>query len=247
MPDGNRTDMSGGGQESSPQEKRERVQLFLAKYHGFTTAVVDDTIIPTRLAGSIGAAHPGISVAHGRVQDSLNSGQYDQTLAESSLAGAQFDPKERGYLHNMNRYYAAKRNYPTNTDERAKWAARALRWGNIIVGSIASELDKVKGVEFIKEGGEVLLNAVEEFIARADSDEESIPPPSAASPPANPDDDDLQQTPGESFDVEEAEYEAPPAEEAATEYAVDQPTSPAARRGGRTQPRAGRSRKSKDQ
>jgi hypothetical protein len=189
MPDGNRTHGSDDGPERSPLQERERVQLFLAKYHGLTTAVVEDNIVPTRLAGSIGAAHPGISLAHGRVQDSLNSGDHDEALATSSLAGAQFDQKELGYLHNLNRYYTARRNDPANLDERAGWAARALRWGNIVVGSVSSELDKVKGVEFIKEGGEVLLNAVEEFIAHKDSEDESIRPPSvAAGPPANPED-----------------------------------------------------------
>jgi hypothetical protein len=228
MPDGNRTDRPDGGPESSPREKRERVQLFLAKYHGFTTAVVDDDIVPTRLAGSIRAAHPGISVAHGQVQDALNSGQYDQTLADSSLADAQLDPKERGYLHNMNRYYAAKRNHPTDSDERAVWAARALRWGNIIVGSLSSELDKVKGVEFIKEGGEVLVNAVEEYIMRAYSDDEDRRPPSAAAPPAEPDDDYGEQAAVET-----------------SEYAKDQPKPPAARRGRQTQPRGGGGRKTR--
>ena len=226
MPDANRADRSDGGPESSPREKRERVQLFLAKFHGLTTAVVDDDIVPTRLAGSIRAAHPGISVAHGQVQDALNSGRYDQALADSSLADAQLDPKERGYLHNMNRYYTAKRNHPTDTDERAAWAARALRWGSIIVGSLSSELDKVKGVEFIKEGAEVLVNAVEEYLARADSDDDDFTPPSAAGPPAEPDDEDGRQAPV-----------------ASSGPAAVQPGSTAARRARQTQPRSQRRRK----
>jgi hypothetical protein len=192
------TPMAVNSSERSPQEKRERVQLFLARYHGLTSSIVEDSIIPSRLAESIDGAHPGISLAHGYVQDSLNTGDHDERLATSSLAGAQFDPKERGYLYNMNRYYAAKKNDPADTERRAKWAARALRWANVIVGSISSELDKVKGIEFIKEGGEVLLNAVEEFIASEDVNDEDVSPPREPPPPSAEADDEGVQIPAES-------------------------------------------------
>src|SRR5215204_1426549 len=127
MADGNPTPTPGNASEPSPEQKRERVQLLLAKHHGFTSSIMEDSIIPTRLAGSIGEFRPGLAMAYGRAQDSLNTRQHDEGLANSSLAGAQFDPKERGFLYNMNRYYSAKHNRPNDVDARAKWAARGLR------------------------------------------------------------------------------------------------------------------------
>ena len=48
---------------------------------------------------------------------------------------------------------------------------RGVKWGNIIVGSLSKELDKFKGIEVIKEFGEVVVTTLEQIIDKEEHKE----------------------------------------------------------------------------
>src|SRR5262245_11695254 len=85
---------------STPGERdRRELQSVLAQIHGLLHAVMensekwcDDTI----LRDSFPNAYADASVAFGRVNAELNTGNHDQELAGAGLAGASFEPKKRG-------------------------------------------------------------------------------------------------------------------------------------------------------
>ena len=76
--------------------------------------------------------------------------------------------KKRGFRFNLRRSYRALRQQ--NVEGAVKHGLRAVRWGNIIIGSLSKE-SKLGFVEVIKEFGEVaetLLDHVLEGVEDAD-------------------------------------------------------------------------------
>jgi hypothetical protein len=98
-----------------------------------------------------------MSGAVGEVHAELNSGRHDNELIKYGLAGEQLEPKKRGFRWNLRRLVQFEGAL------RRPYLIRALKWGNIILGSLSKELEKsVPGIEVVKEFGEVLLTAIEQ-------------------------------------------------------------------------------------
>jgi hypothetical protein len=160
--------------EPSPEDQRHELQGVLGEYHGLLTTIVVLLRGPgpdadmTVLLADIQNAFPGVSVSFGQIQGELNSGRQDQRLEAAALTAEQFSPKKRGFRYNCTRFYNASTNItamPTNPDsiQAVKHAMRGVKWGNIIIGSLAKELGKFKGAEVIKEFGEVVVTTLEQI------------------------------------------------------------------------------------
>jgi hypothetical protein len=149
------------------EAQRHELQGLLGEYHGLLTTVIQR--LPEEgelreLYADIRNAFPGVSFSFGQVQAQLNTGDHDERISDVALAAGQLEPKRRGFRFNCGRFYSAIKDVPNKFELRdVRHALRAVKWGNIIVGSLSIELDKYKGVEAIKEFGEVVVNVLEEF------------------------------------------------------------------------------------
>jgi len=158
----------------SPEDDRVELQAILAQYHGLLTTIVE-VIVPTlpadvqaEIRPQTEAAFSGVSVAFGELNAELNPGDHDEGLEAVALRGEQKELKKRGFWYNLRRFYRALRQ--ENVAGAAKHGVRAVKWGNIIIGSLSKELEKFRFVEVIKEFGEVaetLLDHVLEHAANA--------------------------------------------------------------------------------
>ena len=166
----------------TPEGQRYELQSFLGEYHGLLTSIVQrlheylqkGTI--ENLLADIDNAFPGVSVAFGEVQSELNTGRHDSGLQEVALTSEQLKPKLRGFRFNRRRFYASITNLPANLSSprwrtSAKHAMRAVKWGNIIVGSLSKELSKFRGAEVIKEFGEVMAVTLEQMVDDSEAEE----------------------------------------------------------------------------
>jgi hypothetical protein len=165
--------------EPSAEDQRHELQGLLGEYHGLLTTIVDrlrglaeDEEMAALLA-DIENAFPGVSMSFGQVQGKLNTGRHDEGLGEVGLTAEQLKPKKRGFRFNCGRFYRAITNLPetfTSPQGRsdliraAKHAMRGVKWANIIIGSLSKELGKFKGVEVIREFGEVVVTTLEQII-----------------------------------------------------------------------------------
>jgi hypothetical protein len=168
---------SRDGDRLPPEDERRRLQTILAEYHGLL-AFIAHQIIPNlradaarALAEQITRAYPGASAALGQVQHELNTGEHDEGIANVGLAAPEVDAKERGFRFHLRRLYSALKQTPTDAVRQAKHAARAIKWGNIILGSLGEEITKIRGMEVIREFGEVVAQLLEDGLAPRDEDD----------------------------------------------------------------------------
>jgi hypothetical protein len=162
------------GDERGPELGRYELQSVLGQIHGLVDTAIQHPWYPDELAEPIRAGYPGISQAFGRVQAELNTGEHDEDLLARGLAGEQMEPKKLGFRAALRRFLTTLRqtvqegsaNYLTDLVAPARELGDALQWASVIVGSLAAELNKVRGVEIIKEGIEVIQVAVAQWVAR---------------------------------------------------------------------------------
>lgn len=170
--------------EPSAEDQRHELQGVLGEYHGLLTTIVDrlrglslDAEMTTLLA-DIDNAFPGVSVSFGQVQGELNTRRHDEGLEEAALTAEQFKPKKRGFRYNCRRFYNAIADLPGNITslqespnflQALKHAMRGVKWGNVIIGSLAKELGKFKGAEVIREFGEVVVTTLEQIVETGES------------------------------------------------------------------------------
>jgi hypothetical protein len=170
--------------EPSAEDQRYELQGVLGEYHGLLTTIVQELLpdVPYEemadLLSDIRSAFPEVSISFGEVQGELNTGSHDEGLEGVALNSEQFKPKKRGFRFNRNWFYRVMANHPKrNTDPQrkfnliraVKYAMRGVKWGNIIMGSLSKELGKFKGVEVIKEFGEVVVTTLEQIVETAES------------------------------------------------------------------------------
>lgn len=162
--------------------QRHELQGILGEYHGLLTTIVQELFQEvlntemTDLIVDIRSALPGASAAFGEVQGELNTGDHDEGIERVALSSEQLEPKKRGLRFNMRRFYkamAGRRESPRrfNLVKALKHAMHGVRWGNVIVGSLSKELSKLKGMEVIREFGEVVVTALEQMIDEEESKE----------------------------------------------------------------------------
>jgi hypothetical protein len=164
--------------EPSPEEQRQVLQGLLGEHHGLLTTVMYQCLSPSsgmlsssdpemrELLEHLRDAYPGVSIAFGQVQGELNTGNHDEGLDDVGLAKDQLGPKRKGFRYNLRRFYGGLRNIRTKPGfiQAAKHGLRAVKWGNIIVGSLSKELQKIRGMEAILEFGEVVVETLEQVI-----------------------------------------------------------------------------------
>lgn len=144
----------------SPEAERVELQAILAQYHGLLTTIVQDLVprlpsdVQAELRASVEAAFTGVSVSFGELNAELNPGAHDEGLGWVALRGEQKDLKKRGFRFNLKRFYRALG--LQNIEGAVRHGIRAVKWGNIIIGSLSKELEKLRFVEVIKEFGEVV-------------------------------------------------------------------------------------------
>jgi hypothetical protein len=174
----------------SPEEQRYILQGLLGEHHGLLNTVMNQLILPPsgtpsytdpemqELLEHLRDAYPGVSMAFGEVQGELNTGNHDEGLDGVGLAKDQLGPKRKGFRYNLRRFYGGLRNIGTKKGfiQAAKHGVRAVKWGNIIVGSLSRELHKIKGIEVILEFGEAVVETLDQVIevqeaAGADKDQ----------------------------------------------------------------------------
>jgi hypothetical protein len=169
---------SGTSAGPSPEEQRQVLQGLLGEHHGLLNTVMYQCLSPPsgtvssgdpemrELLEQLWDAYPGVSIAFGEVQGELNTGNHDEHLDGVGLAKDQLGPKRRGFRYNVRRFYGGLRNIRTKKGfiQAAKHGVRAVKWGNIIAGSLSKELRKIKGIEVILEFGEVVVQTLEQVI-----------------------------------------------------------------------------------
>ncbi len=162
----------------SPEAERHILQGLLGEHHGLLTSAMHGLLPPSpgglssadpemqELVEDLWNAFPGVSVAFGEVQGALNTGDHDEGLRAVGLTQDQLRPKRKGFRFNMRRYYRALRDISTRAGlvQAAKHAVRAVKWGNIIVGSLSNELQKIKGMDVILEFGQAIVETLEQVI-----------------------------------------------------------------------------------
>jgi hypothetical protein len=166
--------------EAAAEVQRQELQGILGEYHGLLTTIVQELLqeVPdeemTDLIGDIRNAFPGVSVAFGEVQGKLNTGGHDDGIDDVALSSEQLKPKKRGLRFNYRRFYramAGRQESPRRFDlvRTLKHALHSVKWGNVIVGSLSKELGKSKGIEVIKEFGEIVVTTLEQIIDNKES------------------------------------------------------------------------------
>lgn len=112
-----------------------------------------------------------MSISFGETQAKLNSGDHDEGLPSAALTSTQLEPKKRGFRSNCRRLYlllaGAQKGFNV---QAAKYAIRSVKWANIIVGSLAREVGKFKGIELIREFGEGVLAVLEHAVELSETD-----------------------------------------------------------------------------
>jgi hypothetical protein len=174
----------------SPQGQRQILQGLLAQHHGLLHTVMNQCLSPSssdpemrKLLGQLWDAYdrdmrellehlwdayPGVSIAFGEVQGELNTASHDDGIDGVGLAKDQLGPKRKGFRYNLRRFYGGLRNLGDRKGfiQAAKHGVRAVKWGNIIVGSLSRELHKIKGIEVILEFGEAVVETLDQVIER---------------------------------------------------------------------------------
>jgi hypothetical protein len=163
----------------SVEDQRHELQGILGEYHGLLTTIVQELLEPVPdteiadLISDIRNAFPDVSISFGEVQGELNAGGHDEGLDSVALNSEQLIPKKRGFRFNLRRFYNVMRGRRNrnadsprtfNLVQALKYAMRGVKWGNIIVGSLSKELGKFRGIEVIKEFGEVVVTTLEQII-----------------------------------------------------------------------------------
>jgi hypothetical protein len=161
-----------------PRRARDEAHVMLGQVHGVLWVAANnvETWFPEQTkpgeepgltAEDIRTAAGEIHQNFGKVHAALNTGKYDQSLAEVGINGAQGHAKRKGILRDIVRLVSR----PANAARDYVVSLRnALRWSGTIVGSIATALQEeakrfpgaATAAEGIKEFIEVLLNATEE-------------------------------------------------------------------------------------
>jgi hypothetical protein len=165
--------------ELSPEDQRHELQGLLGEYHGLLTTIVQELLegAPNTemadLFDDIRSAFPGVSISFGEVQGELNTGSHDAALSSVGLTSEQLKPKKRGFRFNCIRFYRLMAGRPKGNSDSSqkfnlvgalKYAMRGVKWGNIVIGSLSTELSKFKGIEVIKEFGEVVATTLEQIV-----------------------------------------------------------------------------------
>jgi hypothetical protein len=162
----------------SAEEQRQILQGLLGEHHGLLNTVMYQCLSPSsgmlsssdpemrELLEHLRDAYPGVSIAFGEAQGELNTGNHDEGIDGVGLAKDQLGPKRKGFRYNIRRFYGRLRNIGTQKGfiQAAKHGVRAVKWGNIIVGSLSRELRKIKGIEVILEFGEAVVETLEQVI-----------------------------------------------------------------------------------
>ncbi len=157
--------------------QRQVLQGLLGEYHGLLTTIVQELLsssldVPSlssldpeirELLVDLSNAFPSVSVAFGEAQGALNTGDHDDGLSGIGLTSEQVEPKGKGLRFNARRFYRALKT-KTGLVQAAKHGMRAVKWGNIIAGSLSNEIRKVKGMEVILEFGEAVATTLEQII-----------------------------------------------------------------------------------
>lgn len=171
----------------NPPPDRHELQALLAQYHGLLTTIIQQ-LLPSSpdkpslrsfdaetqelLAGTqellagLMEGLPGASVAFGEANAALNEGDHDDGLPDVGLAAEHIEPKRKGFYFNFGRFYGALKGTSSKAGflKAAKHGMRAVKWGNIIAGSLSKEIKKVKGMEVILEFGEAVATTLEQVI-----------------------------------------------------------------------------------
>lgn len=176
---------------ATPQEAREEAQLLLANIHGLmwlTIQGAEEWNLPSTkdakdnepqltlddLQRAVEAGHERF----GAVQAALSTGQCDDQIRRVGIGGPEGRAKKNGFMSALGRYLKA---WTGPAVEKLAALKECLKWGKIVVGSIASaipkEIEKVHGASFAAEGiGElldVLQGAAETAEKRIDSSSQS--------------------------------------------------------------------------
>jgi hypothetical protein len=141
-----------------PQASRRELQAILGQLHGLLSALMEhpEQWCDVDLVEPMKAAHAEISKTFGTVQADLNSGRHDGQLDSHALAGATMEPKKKGFRSAIQRFFASW----LKGERSGEGITTALRWGGVIVGSVASMLP---AAEAIKESVESIQAAWEQF------------------------------------------------------------------------------------
>ena len=157
----------------TPEEARYELQAILGQIHGLMSKAIEhpENWCPPELITALVVAYGDIGRAFGSAQAALNTGKYDAQLVDWGLAGAQMEPKKRGFWQALRQFFD-----PVKNGEPPLFGAlgSATRWGGIIVGSLARE---VPGAEVIKEGMEVIYAAREQYRESHEANQRGAPAP----------------------------------------------------------------------
>jgi hypothetical protein len=164
--------------QPSAEAQRHILQGLLGEHHGLLTTTMNELLAPSARRPSptdpemqelfeyLWNAYPGVSVAFGEAQGALNSGTHDEGLEGFGLTGDQLGPKRKGFRYHTSRFYRGLKDVSSRRGfvQAAKHAVRAVKWGNIIAGSLSKELSKIKGMDVILEFGQAVVETLEQVI-----------------------------------------------------------------------------------
>jgi hypothetical protein len=151
---------------------RQVLQGLLGEYHGLLTTIIQKLLSSSpdlemqEVLDGLSNAFLHVSVAFGEAQGALNTGDHDEGLSDMGLTAEQVEAKGKGLRFNARRFYRALKSISAKTGfvQAAKHGMRAVKWGNIIAGSLSNEIRKVKGMEVILEFGEAVATTLEQVI-----------------------------------------------------------------------------------
>jgi hypothetical protein len=140
-----------------PETARHDAQLILGQLHGVLHTAVEHASrwSPEERIELVRAAYLDLGRSLGIAQASLNSGDYDEKLAPSGLAGPQAGPKKHAVFASVDGFYRAVKAKARDLVGPLK---SVLRWGRTYVGSLSF----VPGVEAVGEFIEVIQNSIED-------------------------------------------------------------------------------------
>jgi hypothetical protein len=101
-----------------------------------------DGLVPGYLQPLLVEAWPEVRAQYDALQSNVKSGSYESGLEQAGLRGPQFRLKAEGFRRHLSIF---------RKDRNPKWLKKLLRWGDIILGSLASVIPGGDAVQEFKE------------------------------------------------------------------------------------------------
>jgi hypothetical protein len=123
------------------------LEEFLADLRKLLEEVVNDGegLVPPYLLPLLREAWPEVAGRYDGLQEAVYSGEFERQLVDRGLRGPQFQVKVEGFRRHLAVFGRIR---------RPKWLKNALKWADIILGSLASIIPGGDAVQEFKESVE---------------------------------------------------------------------------------------------